>query len=922
MDISNGTPKLDIFHIAGQEAAEYLSENLVDFISNTESYFPINKKFRETIVAPTKGVTTEQSQRLQVRIVPSLTQDLEHSYTARFTISVGDGRVLDMGSTYFDIRGTVDRGISFKPYCGTMYNPLAPRSAQFNNVKEVDNLRILTAQASNLYNFTGAGCAEAQTKYNTFSPVVPSPNLGFSDSSIEHDKEGGAGRVVQQHPGAESTAYGAYSPAVRLDGSQLPLDKTISAVYTNAGKAGDAQVTSVFASEELPVRYPDTRVVYYDAEAKIATRMGTRPNYIGFRDNFIGLLYYDNGAHSGSLASETGDINLVEQIQDRNTEISYQYLLADLMSRQHYFTQWNQAVDDYDLGIRVLTNTGYEEGPPAFSFPSIGLGNYPDKAIDVGKLVTNNGQVATEIQNTIAAVGFGSVPNMEMNIHAYLQRSWLFANVAEYLPDQFKTDAPGFSPGARAVAVATQNFNTYSYLNARLPNVNVIDLFTNPGGRYSLDIMDNVNPFNHHKNRGLQYRSQILGNGRVADFHIQVPQKFFAIKSLLLLPGSYSYEWWFRKDPNIVLQSSLGNDLRNDGASITYKSINLYASFFPMDHATASDLILMLRNDGNDQTFMDYMGAKHNLYVVPPNTNNLQIEIPSRAWTGFRGWSFNRVKAQETPAVWSTFDINFKYSGSIPYLDSTFYLSHTFNSVAITFDSAIPWPGNDRLLLPNYFEIKRQYTDSEGYCTCQSNMTKDWWLIQMSANYNQGYHGYSFPLDKTFRQYDFIANFDPMAIQAPTNVIDLSQQYLTNPDVVIQNSGYVPPRTLPIASGQQGHPYPANWPYPIIGAGAGAGTGVRTKTKRKFLCDKYLWTIPFSSNFMNMGELTDLGQSLLYTESAHSLQITFDLDPMEEVTYVYMLYNVFDCVRINQPNKNYVSAAYFRTPFATGTAAV
>lgn len=920
MDISNGTPKLDIFHIAGQDASEYLSENLVDFISSTESYFPINKKFRETIVAPTKGVTTEQSQRLQVRIVPTLTQDLEHSYTARFTIAVGDGRVLDMASTYFDIRGTVDRGPSFKPYSGTAYNPLAPRSGQFNNVRTVDTLNILTAQASQLYTLqtSSNGCAEALAQSKKFTKVIPSPNLGFTDSTVVTTSEGGIGRVVQLPNDGEATAYGAYAPAVQADGSQLPLTESVSTIFTNAGKVGSVQCTSAFAAEKIPVRYPDTRIIYYDADAKIATRMGCRPNYIGFRDNFIGLLYYDNGAHSGSLATETGDINLVEQLQDRNTEISYQYLLADLMSRHHYFTMWNQAVDDYELGIRVLTNTGYEEGPPALVFPSIGIGNYPDRPVEVGKIVTNNGSVAQEEPSSIAAVGFGSVPALEMNIHAYLQRSWLYANVAEYLPDKFKHDSPGAVPGARAAAFSSQNFNTYNYLNARLPHVNIIDLFTHIGGRWSLDIMDNVNPFNHHRNRGLQYRSQILGNGRIANFHIQVPQKFFAIKNLLLLPGTYSYEWWFRKDPNLVLQSSLGNDLRADGASIKYTSINLYASFFPMDHATCSDLILMLRNDTNDQTFMDYMGAKNNLYVVPPQSTNLQVEIPSRAWTGFRGWSFNRVKASETPAVWSTFDVNFKYSGSIPYLDSTFYLSHTFNSLAITFDSAIPWPGNDRLLLPNYFEIKRKYTDSEGYCTSQSNMTKDWWLIQMSSNYNQGYHGFSFPLDKTYRQYDFIANFDPMAIQQSTNTIDL--QDFANPNCLIQNSGYIEPRTMPVGTGNQGHPYPANFPYPIIGADA--ASGVITKTLRKYLCDKYLWTIPFSSNFMNMGELTDLGQSLLYTESAHSLQLTFDLDAMDETTYVYLLYNVFDCVRVNQPNKNYVSAAYFRTPFATGTASV
>lgn len=910
MDISNATPKLDIFHIAGQDASEYLSENLVDFITNTESYFPINRKFRETIVAPTKNVTTEQSQRLQVRIVPTLVQDLENSYTARFTIAVGDGRCLDMGSTYFDIRGTVDRGKSFKPYSGTVYNPLAPRAGHFNHIRTISGHQYLIAQCSRMYSSNGNGCQAALNEANKFTNAVPDPNLGYSETSFTPQTEGAAGRAVLLPDEAEVTSYGAYAPAVLANGAQLPSGEAIEKYYTDAGKSGDVTCTSAIAAERIAVTYPDTRIVEWDNYYKIATRMGNRTNFVGFRDNFIGMMYYDNGAHSGSLATETGDINLVEQLQDRNTEVSYQYYLADLMSRQHFFSQWNQAVDDYDLNVRVLCNVGYEEGPPAYVFPTLGMGNFPTNALLQGQIVDNNGAQATPKPNTTAAVGFGNVPALEVSIQAYLQRCWLYANIAEYMPDKYKIDGIGHVPGG-----LQREATTYAYMNARLPNVNLVDLFTNIGARYSLDMMDNVNPFNHHRNRGLQYRSQLLGNGRVANFHIQLPQKFFAIRSLLLLPGTYSYEWWFRKDPNLVLQSTLGNDLREDGASIKYDSINLYASFFPMDHATASDLVLMLRNDQNDQTFMDYMGAKHNLYVVPANQTYLQIEIPSRSWTAFRGWSFNRVKTAETPAVWSTYDVNFKYSGTIPYLDASFYLSHTFNSLSITFDSAVPWPGNDRLLLPNYFEIKRKGPDAEGYCTSQSNMTKDWYLIQMSTNYNQGYHGYHYPTDKTFRQYDFISNFDPMSIQVPVGVVDLLGPG-SSPISILNNSGYQAPRSSSVSTKQQGHPYPANWPFPLIGEYA----LTRTKTKRKFLCDKYLWTIPFSSNFMNMGELTDLGQSLLYTESAHSLQITFDLDPMDEPTYVYMLYNVFDCVRINQPNKNYVSAAYFRTPFATGTA--
>ncbi|AAF86932.1 hexon [Frog adenovirus 1] len=918
MDIYNGTPKLDIFHIAGRDASEYLSENLIDFMSSTESYFSINKKFRETIVAPTKGVTSEQSQRLQVRIIPVQTQDAEQTYTARFTIAVGEGRVLDMGSTYFDIRGIVDRGPSFKPYSGTAYNSLAPKSAVFNNVKTVSiggtNTSVLTAQAPHLYSInTGDnGCTAATTTAATFSGTVPNPGGGDIEQTFSSN-EGGAGRVVNAQQ--DTGVYGAYAQPVNEAGNQNTA--AVTSKFTNAGKGGNVTCTSAFAVETVGLTYPDTRVVAYDDDTGDVTRLGNRINYIGFRDNFVGLMYYDNGAHSGTLATETGDINIVEPLQDRNTEISYQYMLADLMSRHHYFAMWNQAVDDYELGVRVLSNHGYEEAMPALSFNTTGMGNYGGAALLSGQQVTINSNAATAVANSKALIGFGAVPSMEMNLGAQLARSWLFANVAEYMPDDLKVSV---NVPQRYPQPGT-NTSSYNYKNLRLPNVNLIDLFTQIGGRYSLSFMDNVNPFNHHKNRGLKYRSELLGNGRIAKFHIQVPQKFFAIKKLLLLPGTYTYEWWFRKDPNMVLQSSLGNDLRLDGATIQYTSINLFASFFPMDHATCNDLILMLRNETNDQSFMDYMGGKNNLYVVPPNTENLQIEIPSRTWEAFRGWSFNRLKTAETPSVWSTYDVNFKYSGSIPYLDGSFYLSHTFKNIAINFDSAVPWPGNDRMLVPNYFEIKRTGPDSEGYCVAQSNMTKDWFLVQMSGNYNQGYHGYSFPVDKTYRQYDFISNFDPMSIQMPDytqqNIYDLltAATSATGRDIIRNNTGFTANRLNPSVSDHTGHPYPCNWPYPLIGSQA-----VASVTHRKFLCDKYLWNIPFSSNFMNMGELTDLGQSLLYTNSSHSIQISIELEPMNETTYVYMIFGVFDAVRVNQPNKNSVSAAYFRTPFATGTA--
>ena len=116
-------------HIAGQDASEYLSPGLVQFARATDTYFSLGNKFRNPTVAPTHDVTTDRSQRLTLRFVPVDREDTAYSYKVRFTLAVGDNRVLDMASTYFDIRGVLDRGPSFKPYSGTAYNSLAPKTA-------------------------------------------------------------------------------------------------------------------------------------------------------------------------------------------------------------------------------------------------------------------------------------------------------------------------------------------------------------------------------------------------------------------------------------------------------------------------------------------------------------------------------------------------------------------------------------------------------------------------------------------------------------------------------------------------------------------------------------------------------------------------------------------------------------------------
>ncbi|QEJ80774.1 hexon [Southern Psittacara leucophthalmus aviadenovirus] len=936
-DLTTATPRLQYFHIAGPGTREYLSEDLQQFISATGSYFELKNKFRQTVVAPTRNVTTEKAQRLQIRFYPIQTDDTNTSYRVRYSLSVGDSWVLDMGATYFDIKGVLDRGPSFKPYGGTAYNPLAPRESMFNSLQEKSGHKLVNVQFPQIYaNETNTAKDETKAEVDKFSGVFPDPNQGpYLQTPAfnvgEPDKVGVTARVAKVNQEMATLNYGAYVPPVSDDGSQSVEITKMYLMDTNGTK-----FLGGVAQEDMTgrVQYPDTLHIPAVESMKDVSQgvvKSLRPNYIGFRDNFINLLYHDTGVCSGTLSSERSGMNVVVELQDRNTELSYQYMLADMMSRHHYFALWNQAVDSYDHDVRVFSNDGYEEGVPTYAFfPGGASSNFGDKAPDLSEstlytIKAADGDKDAKVDNTLMNIGVGATSAYEINLSASMKRNFIMANIAEYLPDKYKQNVPGFDPVAQGVATTS-----YVYMNCRVPLTNVVDLFTNIGGRWSVDQMDNVNPFNHHRNWGLKYRSQLLGNSRYCRFHIQVPQKYFAIKNLLLLPGTYTYEWVLRKDPNMILQSSLGNDLRLDGASVQFTEVNLMANFMPMDHNTSNQLELMMRNATNDQTFADYLGAKSALYNVPMGSTVLTINIPARTWEGMRGWSFTRLKVGETPQQGAQYDSSFQYSGSIPYLDGTFYLNHTFRNMSVLFDTSINWPGNDRLLTPNMFEIKRPVgSDSEGYAMCQSDISKDWFLVQMATNYNYVYNGFRFWPDRHYNQYDFLRNFDPMTIQAP-NYLDstlhnlLSFQtggeggYQNQQEYIRNNSGYVAPRGLSAWNEHGGHPWPANWPYPLCGEFSIPAQKVLNY--KKFLCDSYLWTVPFSSDFMYMGELTDLGQNPMYTNNSHSMVINFELDPMDENTYVYMLYGVFDTVRVNQPERNVLAMAYFRTPFATGNA--
>nr|WGN96567.1 hexon protein [Lemur mastadenovirus] len=910
-------PQWSYMHIAGQDASEYLSPGLVQFARATETYFNIGNKFRNPTVAPTHDVTTERSQRLQLRFVPVDKEDTQYTYKTRFQLAVGDNRVLDMGSTYFDIRGTLDRGPSFKPYSGTAYNCLAPKGA-CNNC-EIPNLTN-TPQAFAQAPFVATIAQNnndfgLQVGENNGQPVMadstyqPEPQLGVEGWSADTlaTIQNSGGRLLKTTT-PRNPCYGSYAPPVNVNGGQGLQDAThnISIQFYAQGNAAGAPTVALYA-EDVDLTAPDTHLVLKTVpeELTVASSLSqqaspNRPNYIGFRDNFIGLMYYNSNGNLGVLAGQSSQLNAVVDLQDRNTELSYQLLLDSIHDRSRYFSMWNQAVDSYDHDVRIIENNGVEDEMPNYCFPLSAVGPLSTDYTQVRRNNGNWAEVAGSTQNRITK---GNLQAMEINLTANLWRGFLYSNVALYLPDQYK-----YTP---ANVTLSANTNTYNYINGRVPVNNLVDTFVNIGARWSYDVMDTVNPFNHHRNAGLRYRSQLLGNGRYCDFHIQVPQKFFAIKNLLLLPGTYTYEWSFRKDVNMILQSTLGNDLRVDGASINITSVNLYASFFPMAHNTASTLEAMLRNDTNDQGFIDYLSSASMLYPIPANATQLPISIPSRNWAAFRGWSFTRIKQSETPALGSPFDPYFTYSGSIPYLDSTFYLSHTFRRVAIQFDSSVSWPGNDRLLTPNEFEIKRA-VDGEGYTVAQSNMTKDWFLVQMLAHYNIGYQGFHLPESFRDRMYSFIRNFEPMCRQVVNTTSQANYQAV---GIAHQhnNSGFVGFNSA--ASPREGHPYPANWPYPLTGE-----TAAVTVTQRKFLCDRTLWRIPFSSNFMSMGTLTDLGQNLLYANAAHALDMTFEVDPMDEPTLLYVLFEVFDVARIHQPHRGVIEVVYLRTPFSAGNA--
>lgn len=223
-------PQWSYMHIAGQDASEYLSPGLVQFARATDTYFTLGNKFRNPTVAPTHDVTTDRSQRLTLRFVPVDREDTAYSYKARFTLAVGDNRVLDMASSYFDIRGVLDRGPSFKPYSGTAYNSLAPKGAPnasqwltTNNGNKTHTF----AQAPYIGDSiskdgiqVGTNTANPQQAVYADKTYQPEPQVGESqwNASVSNNAKA-AGRVLKSTT-PMYPCYGSYARATNEKGGQ------------------------------------------------------------------------------------------------------------------------------------------------------------------------------------------------------------------------------------------------------------------------------------------------------------------------------------------------------------------------------------------------------------------------------------------------------------------------------------------------------------------------------------------------------------------------------------------------------------------------------------------------------------------------------------------------------------------------------
>ena len=72
-------------------------------------------------------------------------------------------------------------------------------------------------------------------------------------------------------------------------------------------------------------------------------------------------MYYNSNGNLGMLAGQASQLNAVVDLQDRNTELSYQLMLDSISDRSRYFSMWNQAIDSYDQDVRIIESHGVED---------------------------------------------------------------------------------------------------------------------------------------------------------------------------------------------------------------------------------------------------------------------------------------------------------------------------------------------------------------------------------------------------------------------------------------------------------------------------------------------------------------------------------------------------------------------------------
>ncbi|EFP2910354.1 hypothetical protein HP684_001934, partial [Campylobacter jejuni] len=182
----------------------------------------------------------------------------------------------------------------------------------------------------------------------------PEPQVGEESwTDIDGTNEKFGGRALK--PATKmKPCYGSFARPTNIKGGQAKNRKVtptegdveaeepdIDMEFFDGREAADAfSPEIVLYTENVNLETPDSHVVYKpgtsdgNSHANLGQQaMPNRPNYIGFRDNFVGLMYYNSTGNMGVLAGQASQLNAVVDLQDRNTELSYQLLLDSLGDR-------------------------------------------------------------------------------------------------------------------------------------------------------------------------------------------------------------------------------------------------------------------------------------------------------------------------------------------------------------------------------------------------------------------------------------------------------------------------------------------------------------------------------------------------------------------------------------------------------------